>query len=70
MSQSEITGEAHVPGPDRIRRPSSNVPGIRQSGWVARHLPIPIVIFGLAATLAWAGVIGWWLFGWFRWAVG
>lgn len=36
----------------------------------AAHGPVALVVAGIAATAAWAGVLGWWMFTLVRWAIG
>lgn len=32
--------------------------------------PVALVVAGIAATAAWAGILGWWVFTLVRWAIG
>lgn len=45
-------------------------PALRRSGWIARYLPVPIMVGGMVATIAWMSLVGWWVFTFVRWSIG
>lgn len=68
MPRSETTNPVGVPKLHGAVRPFPT-PRRRRTNWVSRHVPVPLVYFGIVATAGWAGVLAWEFVRLIRWMV-